>query len=130
MILTSLACQEAGLTFASVHDSYWTHACDIPIMNRLLRETFVKLHNGPILDNLRSELISTYNGYLIPISVDESLLTATSDEDLVRAYLALSSNDECEKRLRKCWKRIHFPSVPTNGDFDLTQVLKSKYFFN
>jgi DNA-directed RNA polymerase len=53
MLLTSLACKEHHLTFASVHDSYWTHACDVPLMNRLLREQFVQLHGRPILEHLR-----------------------------------------------------------------------------
>ncbi|KAG9150581.1 hypothetical protein Leryth_008049 [Lithospermum erythrorhizon] len=29
MMMTAIACKEAGLSFAGVHDSYWTHACDV-----------------------------------------------------------------------------------------------------
>lgn len=35
MMLTSLYCERAGLTFISVHDCYWTHACTVPIMNKV-----------------------------------------------------------------------------------------------
>jgi DNA-directed RNA polymerase len=35
MLLTCLKMKEHGLTFASVHDSFWTHACDIPTMNQV-----------------------------------------------------------------------------------------------
>jgi DNA-directed RNA polymerase len=35
MILTSLKMKEKGLTFAAVHDSYWTHPSDVPIMNKV-----------------------------------------------------------------------------------------------
>ena len=35
-----------------VHDSYWTHACDVDVMNRLLREKFVELYEAPILENV------------------------------------------------------------------------------
>lgn len=35
MMLTSLFCERAGLTFASVHDSYWTHACTVSLMNKV-----------------------------------------------------------------------------------------------
>ncbi len=27
-----------GITFAAVHDSYWTHACHVDKLNELLRE--------------------------------------------------------------------------------------------
>merc|ERR1712000_118324 len=50
MMLTALKVQEMGLTFASVHDSFWTHACDVNKMNEALRESFVNLHSEPLLE--------------------------------------------------------------------------------
>jgi len=38
---------------AGVHDSYWTHACDVEEMNRILREKFVELYETPILENVK-----------------------------------------------------------------------------
>ncbi|KAL6521671.1 DNA-directed RNA polymerase 2B, chloroplastic/mitochondrial [Orobanche gracilis] len=52
MMMTAIACKKAGLNFAGVHDSYWTHACDVDEMNRILREKFVELYEAPILENL------------------------------------------------------------------------------
>ncbi|KAJ4833082.1 DNA-directed RNA polymerase 2, chloroplastic/mitochondrial [Turnera subulata] len=52
MMMTAVACKRAGLRFAGVHDSYWTHACDVDEMNRILREKFVELYEQPILENL------------------------------------------------------------------------------
>ncbi|GLT91693.1 hypothetical protein SLE2022_095690 [Rubroshorea leprosula] len=52
MMMTAVACKKAGLNFAGVHDSYWTHACDVDAMNRILREKFVELYEAPILENL------------------------------------------------------------------------------
>ncbi|KAG9439655.1 hypothetical protein H6P81_019820 [Aristolochia fimbriata] len=52
MMMTALACKKAGLSFAGVHDSYWTHACDVDQMNSILREKFVELYEQPILENL------------------------------------------------------------------------------
>ncbi|KAG9133539.1 hypothetical protein Leryth_019450 [Lithospermum erythrorhizon] len=52
MMMTAIACKEAGLSFAGVHDSYWTHACDVDQMNRILREKFVELYEAPVLENL------------------------------------------------------------------------------
>ncbi|XP_027919149.1 DNA-directed RNA polymerase 3, chloroplastic isoform X2 [Vigna unguiculata] len=37
---------------AWVHDSFWTHACDVEKMSHILREKFVELYNMPILENL------------------------------------------------------------------------------
>ncbi|RVX06292.1 DNA-directed RNA polymerase 1A [Vitis vinifera] len=53
MMMTAVACQKAGLNFAGVHDSYWTHACDVDEMNRILREKFVELYGMPILENVK-----------------------------------------------------------------------------
>ncbi|KAK9101747.1 hypothetical protein Sjap_019001 [Stephania japonica] len=52
MMMTALACRDAGLHFAGVHDSFWTHARDIDTMNQILREKFVELYDTPILENL------------------------------------------------------------------------------
>ncbi|TYK00602.1 DNA-directed RNA polymerase 2B [Cucumis melo var. makuwa] len=55
MMMTAIACNRAGLTFAGVHDSYWTHACDVDEMNRILRQKFVELYETPILEDPREK---------------------------------------------------------------------------
>lgn len=35
MMLTSLYCQHAGITFASVHDCFWTHASTVREMSKV-----------------------------------------------------------------------------------------------
>ena len=55
MLLTALRCEEEGLVFTAVHDSYWTHAADMDHMGRLLREEFVRLYRQPILERVREE---------------------------------------------------------------------------
>nr|CAB3456645.1 unnamed protein product [Digitaria exilis] len=52
MMMTAVACKKQGLNFAGVHDSYWTHACDVDTMNKILREKFVELYDTPILENV------------------------------------------------------------------------------
>lgn len=37
MLMTTKIMKQKGLTFAAVHDSYWTHANDIPVMNEVSR---------------------------------------------------------------------------------------------
>jgi DNA-directed RNA polymerase len=66
MLLTSLRMKEAGLNFAAVHDSYWTHACDIDDMRHKLRESFVELYEQPILENLRDSVLMRYPNLDIP----------------------------------------------------------------
>jgi DNA-directed RNA polymerase len=53
MLLTALEMDRRGLTFSAVHDSFWTHACDVDEMNSTLRQVFVDLYKQPLLENLR-----------------------------------------------------------------------------
>jgi len=52
MFLTAIRMNELNLTYASVHDSYWTHAASVDDMNVVLREKFIELHQEPILGRL------------------------------------------------------------------------------
>lgn len=60
MMLTARAVHAEGITFASVHDSFWTHAGDVDRMNVLLRESFVALHSEPLLQQLCDHFRRTY----------------------------------------------------------------------
>lgn len=66
MMMTAVACAKAGITFAGVHDSFWTHASTTPIMNRLLREKFVELYSQPILEDLHASFLERYPDAKIP----------------------------------------------------------------
>lgn len=72
MMLTALQCNEMGLTFAAVHDSFWTHAVDVDKMNGILREAFVKMHSEDIIGRLRSEFMMRYKGCIYFLSVPRS----------------------------------------------------------
>ncbi|XP_074294865.1 DNA-directed RNA polymerase 1B, mitochondrial-like isoform X2 [Silene latifolia] len=87
MMMTAIACKRLGLCFAGVHDSYWTHACDVDEMNRILREKFVEVYEQPILENLLESFQASF-------------------------------------------PKLEFPPLPERGDFDLRDVLESRYFFN
>ncbi|EJU00189.1 DNA/RNA polymerase [Dacryopinax primogenitus] len=69
MMLTALGCRDKQLTFASVHDSYWTHAASIDEMSATIRDTFVKLHSADILGNLLLEIQQRYKDYKVPVSL-------------------------------------------------------------
>ena len=54
MLLTAIEMQKRGLYFSAVHDSYWTHPCDVEEMNAILRECFIDLYNQPLLGDLKT----------------------------------------------------------------------------
>lgn len=60
MMMTAIACRDAGIRFAGVHDSFWTHACDVDRMNQILRQKFVDLYNMSILENLLESFQASY----------------------------------------------------------------------
>ncbi|XP_036223862.2 DNA-directed RNA polymerase, mitochondrial isoform X2 [Bactrocera oleae] len=107
MMLTSLYCEQKGLTFVSVHDCFWTHACTVPEMNQICREQFVSLHSQHILENLAAFMRSKY-------SFQESALL----------------NDGSADDLSKCRLNRTLGEMPKKGDFDLRNVLNSVYFFS
>jgi len=43
--------------FAVIHDSFATHACDVSMLNAVLREAFVEQYRGNILEDFREEVI-------------------------------------------------------------------------
>jgi DNA-directed RNA polymerase len=53
MLMTALEMDRRGLAFSAVHDSFWTHPCDIDEMNEGLRDCFIELYSQPLLEDLK-----------------------------------------------------------------------------
>ncbi|KAI9027154.1 hypothetical protein CLU79DRAFT_812057 [Phycomyces nitens] len=68
MLMSAVACHEKDMAFASVHDSYWTHACDVDEMNKVIRDQFIELHSRPIMENLLKEFEERYKDYMLPVA--------------------------------------------------------------
>eukprot|EP00522_Entomoneis_paludosa_P007714 CAMPEP_0172440348 /NCGR_PEP_ID=MMETSP1065-20121228/993_1 /TAXON_ID=265537 /ORGANISM="Amphiprora paludosa, Strain CCMP125" /LENGTH=1049 /DNA_ID=CAMNT_0013189139 /DNA_START=238 /DNA_END=3387 /DNA_ORIENTATION=- len=66
MHLTALEMDRRGLTFSAVHDSFWTHPCDVDEMNTVLRDVFVDLYEKPILEDLKQGWELRYPGIEFP----------------------------------------------------------------
>jgi len=66
MLLTASAMKENNLTYASVHDSYWTHAATVDQMNVVLRQKFIELHSEPILERLLDYFKKNYPDCTFP----------------------------------------------------------------
>ncbi|KAF2217195.1 hypothetical protein CERZMDRAFT_108986 [Cercospora zeae-maydis SCOH1-5] len=69
MLLSAYKCTEKGMTFASVHDSFWTHACDVNRMSEVLRDAFVAMHSEDIIGRLRDEFETRYKGHMYMATV-------------------------------------------------------------
>ncbi|KAK4327691.1 hypothetical protein Pmani_001842 [Petrolisthes manimaculis] len=107
MMLTSLHCQSSDITFVSVHDCFWTHACSVDIMNKVCRQQFVALHQEPILEDLSRFLDRKFTLSPNEFDHDGSALDASR----------MKLNNIISK-------------VPPKGEFDINSVLDSVYFFS
>lgn len=86
MMLSALECHELGLDFAAVHDSFWTHAADVDVMNRVLRDAFIRIHKEDVIKRLLSEFEARYRGGL---------------------YLARVKKDTEAGRAMLGWRKLH-----------------------
>ncbi|KAK7751535.1 DNA-directed RNA polymerase [Diatrype stigma] len=70
MLLSALECDELGLSFAAVHDSFWTHAADVDVMNRVLRDAFIRIHREDVIGRLASEFEARYQGSIYLTTIE------------------------------------------------------------
>lgn len=120
MMLTSMYCQRAGITFVSVHDCFWTHASSVDEMNRICREQFIALHSEPLLMNLGEQFMKKY-GRLRPLVRREA--DQTKPNSLVDELQEASSKADANNKLI-------FSQVPETGELDLNLIKDSVYFFS
>ncbi len=52
--------------FAMVHDSYGVHACDVDLLNRVLREEFAGIYSEPVLQNFLDQQRKAHPGISLP----------------------------------------------------------------
>jgi DNA-directed RNA polymerase len=73
MFMTISSMLDEGITaYSFVHDSYGTYAPDVPLMHRLLREEFIKIHQENQLEKLKKEIEERYGIYLPEIPQREN----------------------------------------------------------
>ncbi|KAF8381533.1 rpom-1, partial [Pristionchus pacificus] len=60
MMLTALHVSHKGLTFAAVHDCFWTHAADVDVMGVVCREQFVALHQEDLVKGFSGQMKDSY----------------------------------------------------------------------
>ncbi|KAF8626667.1 hypothetical protein AX15_004758 [Amanita polypyramis BW_CC] len=118
MMLTALKCHSLNLTFASVHDSYWTHASSIDQMSEVIRETFIALHSSDVLARLRQEFLDRYKGYKIPLT---HLRTGQIVKQLREAGVQITATPEQATSLTALGSLVKV-SNKTNSSIDESQV--------
>ncbi|RDA93957.1 hypothetical protein CP533_5037 [Ophiocordyceps camponoti-saundersi (nom. inval.)] len=70
MVLSAVRCDELGLTFAAVHDSFWTHAADVDTMNDVLRDAFIRIHQENVIERLAAEFETRHKGSMYLAHID------------------------------------------------------------
>ncbi|TGZ84706.1 DNA/RNA polymerase [Ascodesmis nigricans] len=86
MLLSATKCAENGLTFASVHDSFWTHPSDVDTLNEILREAFIKIHATDIMTQLKKEFETRYAGYRYLVRLNSNREVLQQIRDLRAQY--------------------------------------------
>ncbi|XP_054160860.1 DNA-directed RNA polymerase, mitochondrial-like [Oppia nitens] len=107
MMLTAMQCHRNGITFASVHDCFWTHPNCVELMNRYCRQQFIALHSEPILDELSQHFINVYGS--LPTAATMSANVTKNELQKIQELMA--------RKMKK-------------GDFVLDNVYNSIYFFS
>lgn len=130
MLMTALACTNEvspPLVFASVHDSFWTHAATVDEMNKSIREQFIALHSQPIMDNLRNEFLERYKDHVV-------FEKAIDDASLAYVEGVQRPSSEGQEAIRFSgtagWRPLQIAPVPERGQFDVSEVRESLYFFD
>lgn len=108
MIMTALRCSQDGITFASVHDSFWTHPGDVSLMRDHCSQAFVELYRADpgdpdVLERTRNDLLQRYADHVVPVFESSKFVG---------------------------WRKLELPLLPAKGDFDISAVRKSDYFFS
>ena len=105
LVLTINGCTEQGITgLTSVHDAYGTHAADMWDLFRIIREAFVEVHNVDSLGQFRAACQAVISSVLVNGGMDPQEAFEKADEQLG-------------------------PSLDM-GDLDITDVMRSDYFFS
>ena len=116
MLMSATACNQAGLTFASVHDSFWTHACDVDTMNVILREAFIRMHEGDLIKKLRDEFLKRYKGYYYLADNTTKTYEEITGIDTSDINPETMSGEQIfqkvAKRSGREWKPLTFPPIP------------------
>ncbi|WPK25464.1 hypothetical protein PUMCH_002781 [Australozyma saopauloensis] len=72
LLMTALAARTNNITFAAVHDSFWTHPSEVEVLSHLIREEFVRLHKSEVMENMLADLTHVYSKKVQLVWVDRN----------------------------------------------------------
>lgn len=101
MMLSANKCNEKNIAFASIHDSFWTHACDINDLSLILRDAFINMHSEDIVGRLHQEFLARYKGSMYLASVD---LGSPVGKKLSEFYRKHRDKDTGESSIGQSWR--------------------------
>jgi DNA-directed RNA polymerase len=123
MLLSALRCDEQGLTFAAVHDSFWTHASDVDSMNTVLRDTFIQIHGEDIMGRLAAEFKVRYKDCMYLAKVRAG--SASYDKICaVRKSTALSKGSKPLKVAELLNERKRYKLLKSSNSKDIEEGMK------
>lgn len=134
----------AGLSFAGVHDSFWTHAGSIEQMNKILRDAFVDLHSQVRVGGGPEFACETRGGGrdsrhgspqalgLQPHGPPMLLLAPHTPPPCSRCTHARPQPllETLLEELQQTHPDIQFPPLPARGELNLEDVKQAAYFFS
>ena len=129
MMLSAIDCQRQGITYASVHDSYWTHACDVDTMASTLRDAFIRLHSEDIMGRLKSELEERYSTHRLLVKIE--IKDAQQSEEIAQ-FLKSQGKRAHARRIKtvQAWVPLVLDMLPPRGSFSIDSVKDAPYFFH
>lgn len=91
LMASVLQCADAGIkNFAAIHDSYATHACDMPELNSALRDAFINIFKADRLAIFREDIIMhapEENREALRAQLPQAPVRGSFDIELVRESL-------------------------------------------
>jgi len=104
LYLALLNASKKGInSFATVHDSFATHSCDVESLSQTLKEEFIRLTNYDILSHFQEEIAKKYGFEIVD---------------------TLSKNKE-----EKLKQIQDIKTLFVNDHFEIEKIRESKYFF-
>lgn len=120
-----MTCLASDFTLAAVHDSYWTHACDVERMSQVIREQFIRLHSSDIISNLRDDILHITRNAKQMVWVLNATDFAKELAELRRLY------GEPQKRKKAAWNEALNREIGDNSRVaDLVRKHQPKLYFS
>lgn len=85
LVLTVNKCKKLGITnFSMIHDSFGCHACDLPTLNKVIRETFMEMYSTNQLQRFYEEVKAQLPNEDIANQIPEPPTMGSLDISLVK----------------------------------------------